>query len=130
MKGQEKERKWRLSDIGRAIVNSLVAIAKGQFILRLKVDKYFLQVIWTFFLFAMFILFGLGVDVTLSKVENNKQRLQELEILHTQKRYELISLSRRSTISSKCRYLSSINKHIRHHLQRHRYFRDHPPHPS
>ena len=98
MKGQEKERKWRLSDIGRAIVNSMVAIAKGQFILRLKVDKYFLQVIWTFFLFAMFILFGLGVDVTLSKVENNKQRLQELEILHTQKRYELISLSRRSTV--------------------------------
>ena len=39
MKGQEKERKWRISDIGRAIVNSLVAIAKGQFILRLKVDK-------------------------------------------------------------------------------------------
>ena len=98
MKGQEKERKWRLSDVGRAIVNSLVAIAKGQFILRLKVDKYFLQVVWTFFLFAMFILFGLGVDVTLSKVENNKKRLQELEILHTQKRYELVSLSRRSTV--------------------------------
>ena len=98
MKGQEKERKWRISDIGRAIVNSLVAIAKGQFILRLKVDKYFLQVVWTFFLFAMFILFGLGVDVTLSKVENNKKRLQELEILHTQKRYELVSLSRRSTV--------------------------------
>ena len=82
MTGQEKERKWRISDIGRAIVNSLVAIAKGQFILRLKVDKYFLQVVWTFFLFAMFILFGLGVDVTLSK----------------QKRYELVSLSRRSTV--------------------------------
>ena len=98
MKGQDKERKWRISDIGRAIVNSLVAIAKGQFILRLKVDKYFLQVVWTFFLFAMFILFGLGVDVTLSKVENNKKRLQELEILHTQKRYELVSLSRRSTV--------------------------------
>ena len=98
MTGQEKERKWRISDIGRAIVNSLVAIAKGQFILRLKVDKYFLQVVWTFFLFAMFILFGLGVDVTLSKVENHKKRLQELEILHTQKRYELVSLSRRSTV--------------------------------
>ena len=92
MTGQEKERKWRISDIGRAIVNSLVAIAKGQFILRLKVDKYFLQVVWTFFLFAMF------MDVTLSKVENNKKRLQELEILHTQKRYELVSLSRRSTV--------------------------------
>ena len=99
MKGQEKERKWRISDIGRAIVNSVVAILKGQFLLRLKVDKYFLQVAWTFFLFAMFILFGLGVDVTLSKVEDNKKQLQELEILHTQKRYELITLGRRSTVT-------------------------------
>ena len=99
MKGQEKERKWRISDIGRAIVNSVVAILKGQFLLRLKVDKYFLQVAWTFFLFAMFILFGLGVDVTLSKVEDNKKQLQELEILHTQKRYELITLNRRSTVA-------------------------------
>ena len=99
MSGQEKERKWRISDVGRALVNSFVAIVQGQFLLRLKVDKVFLQVAWTFFLFAMFILFGLGVDVTLSKVERNKKELQELEILHTQKRYELITLNRRSTVS-------------------------------
>jgi len=99
MSGQEKERKWRISDIGRALVNSFVAILQGQFLLRLKVDKVFLQVAWTFFLFAMFILFGLGVDVTLAKVERNKKTLQELEILHTQKRYELITLNRRSTVS-------------------------------
>ena len=79
--------------------NSFVAVVQGQFLLRLKVDKVFLQVAWTFFLFAMFILFGLGVDVTLSKVERNKKELQELEILHTQKRYELITLNRRSTVS-------------------------------
>ena len=99
MSWQEKERKWRISDVGRALVNSFVAIVQGQFLLRLKVDKVFLQVAWTFFLFAMFILFGLGVDVTLSKVERNKKELQELEILHTQKRYELITLNRRSTVS-------------------------------
>ena len=98
-KGQVKERKWRISDIGKAIANSLVAIVKGQFILRLKIDKYFLQIAWTFFLFARCILFGLGVDVTLAKVENNKKQLQELEILHTQKRYELITLGRRSTVT-------------------------------
>ena len=99
MKGQVKERKWKVSDIGRAIGNSLVAIVKGQFILRLKIDKYFLQIAWTFFLFAMLILFGLGVDVTLSKMEAGKRELQELEILHTQKKYELVTLGRRSTVS-------------------------------
>lgn len=92
--------KWRLSDVGRFLGNSFWAILKGQFLLRLGVDKYFLQIAWTFFLFAMFILFGLGVDVTLAKVEKNKKELQELEILHTQKRYELITLNRRSTVLS------------------------------
>ena len=100
MKDQDKTRKWKLSDIGRFFANSAIAIVKGQFLLRLKIDKYFLQIAWTFFLFAMFILFELGVDVTLSKVEKNKKQLQELEILHTQKRYELITLGRRSTVSS------------------------------
>lgn len=99
MKEQENTRKWKLSDIGHFFANSIIAIAKGQFLLRLKIDKYFLQIAYTFFLFAMFILFGLGVDVTLSKVEKNKKELQELEILQTQKRYELITLGRRSTVS-------------------------------
>ena len=93
-------RKWKISDIGRFIWNSLGAIVKGQFLLRLNIDKYFLQIAWTFFLFAMFILFGLGVDVTLEKVEKNKKKLQDLEILYTQKRYEMITLNRRSTVST------------------------------
>lgn len=94
-----KKRKWRLEDVGRFFANSLSAIVKGQFILRLKIDKYFLQIAWTFFLFAMLILFSFGVDVTLTKVENNKKELQELQILHTQKQYELIKINRRSNVA-------------------------------
>lgn len=94
------ERKWRIGDIGRFLAASVAAIFKGQFILKLKVDKYFLQIAWTFLLFALVILFSLGVDSTLSRVEKNKRTLKELEILHTQKKYELITLNRRSTVST------------------------------
>ena len=98
MSSDNENRKWNIADIGRALINSAVAIFKGQFILRLGVDKYFPQVVWTFILFALIILFGLGVDVTLGKVEKNNKEIHELEILYTQKRYELITLTRRSTV--------------------------------
>ena len=97
---QTEKRRLSATDILRGIGNSLVAMLKGQFLLRLRIDKYFLQIAWTFILFALFILFGLGVDVTLAKVEKNKKELQELEVLYTQRRYELVSLSRRSTVAS------------------------------
>ena len=93
-------RKWRIGDIGRFFTASLAAIFQGRFLLKLKVDKYFLQIAWTFFLFSMAILFSLCVDTTLTKVEKNKKELQELEILHTQKKYELVTLGRRSSVGT------------------------------
>ncbi|MCQ2175560.1 MAG: hypothetical protein MJY80_04270 [Bacteroidales bacterium] len=80
--------------------NSLVAILHGEFLLRLKVGNFLPQIAYTFFLFAMIILFTLMVDGTLSKVETNKVRLRNLSVEHTQKEYELIMLSRRSTVSN------------------------------
>ena len=80
--------------------NSFVAIIRGQFLLRLKVGNYLPQIAYTFFLFAMAILFSLMVDSTLSKVETNKTRLRDLSVEHTQKEYELIMLCRRSTVSN------------------------------
>ena len=69
-----EERQWRLSDIPLILKNAVVAIVKGRLLMSLKIDKYFLQIAYTFFLCAMFILFGLGMDVTLSKVENSSTR--------------------------------------------------------
>ena len=95
----EEKRKWKISDIGRLLANSLMAILKGEFIMRLKIDKYFPQIAWTFLLFALMILFSLKVDMTLGKVEENKKLLHEYEVTYTQKKYELITLGRRSTVS-------------------------------
>lgn len=97
--GQAGGRKWKVSDLGRFLKNSLVAMFKGEFLLRMRVDKIFPQIAFAFFLSLCVIIFNLMVDKTLVKVEDNKKVLQELEIQHTQKTYELVQLSRRSTVS-------------------------------
>ena len=97
---EQQKKKFRWSDIGKFLKNSLLAILRGELILRLNVNKYFPQIAYTFLLFALSILFSLMVDSTLGKVEQNKLTLQELERLNSQKTFELIPLNRRSTVST------------------------------
>lgn len=89
--------RWKV--IGNFLKNSFVAILKGQFLQRLKAEKYLPQIAFTFFLCAMMILFTIVVDGTLTKVEHNKATLRNLSVEHTQKEYELIMLNRRSTVT-------------------------------
>ena len=91
-------RKWKISDLLRNLGDCVVAIIQGKFILRLKLDKYFPQIAWTFFLFILLILLNLAVDSTLARVEANQKTLSSLEVLRNQKRYELVKLERRSTV--------------------------------
>lgn len=90
---------WKIADIGTFLKNSFIAILKGEFLLRLNVGRYFIHIVYTFFLFALVIWISLMIDNTQSKVEKNKRTLQELEIVHSQKTYEIVSLSRRSTVN-------------------------------
>ena len=96
----QQKKRLRLSDVGKFIKNSLLAILRGELLLRLNVNKFFPQIAYTFLLFALSILFSLMVDSTLGKVEQNKLTLQELERLNSQKTFELITLNRRSTVST------------------------------
>ena len=90
---------WKLADIGVFFKNSFVAILKGEFLLRLDVGRYFIHIVYTFFLFAMIIWISLMIEGTMNKVERNKAVLRELEIVHTQKTFEVVSLSKRSSVN-------------------------------
>ena len=70
----EENRKWRWSDIGVWMKNSVQAIIKGQFLMRLQIEK------------------------TLTKVEENQKRLDDMEIYHAQKVVELVGLNRLTTV--------------------------------
>ena len=46
---------WKLSDIRHFLLNSLKAMLKGEFLLRANVGRYFIHVLYTFFLFVVII---------------------------------------------------------------------------
>lgn len=90
--------KWKVQDVGRLIKESVKAILHGQFLLRLNVGRYFIHIVYTFFLFGMLIWFSLGVDSTLAKVEKNQAAIKELEIEHANLEFELRTLNRRAAL--------------------------------
>lgn len=93
------ERKiWKLSDIGTFLANSFMAILKGELLMRMKLDKVFVHILYVFLLFGLTILMSLGVEYSLNKVEENKKVLQGLEVIYSDKTYEEAGLSRRSKV--------------------------------
>ena len=68
---------WRLSDINSLLKNVFHAVMKGEFLLRLNVGKYFIHIIYTFFLFGMVIWTSLAIETTMAKVERNKAVLRK-----------------------------------------------------
>ena len=94
----EEGQKWKIQDVGRLLKESVKAILHGQFLLRLNIGRYFIHIVYTFFLFGMLIWFSLGVDSTLAKVEKNQAAIKELEIEHANLEFELRTLNRRAAL--------------------------------
>ena len=90
--------KWKIQDVGRFLKETVSAIFHGQLLLRLNIGRYFIHIVYTFFLFGMMIWFSLGVDSTLAKVEKNQETIKELEIEHANLEFELRSLNRRAAL--------------------------------
>ncbi|MCQ2146874.1 MAG: hypothetical protein MJZ16_05080 [Bacteroidales bacterium] len=92
------EAKWKFSDIGRFLKESIIAIIKGEFLLRINCAKYFIHIIWTFFLLFCAIWISLSVEETLTKVEQNKKELSDMDIYRAQKTVEIVRLNRMTTV--------------------------------
>lgn len=100
-------RVWRLSDINSLLKNVFHAVMKGEFLLRLNVGKYFIHIIYTFFLFGMVIWTSLAIETTMAKVERNKAVLKELEIANAQKYYDLAKASGRYDVEQRLKSMGS-----------------------
>lgn len=74
------------------------AFVRGELLISLHLDKYFMHIIYTFFLVWFSIWLSLKVESTLVKVEEGKKALTDIKIYHTQKAVELESLNRLSTM--------------------------------
>ena len=95
------------SDVGRSIRNFWRALGKGELLLSFGVHKYYLHIIYLFVLAWISILLSLKVDGTLTRVEENKQVLKDLEIFHAEKEAELVRLHSASTTTKRLKQLGS-----------------------
>jgi len=100
-------KKIRSADIWSVIKNSIIAILEGKFLLRLNIGRYFVHIVYTFFLFALTIWLSLRIETSMARVEKNKAILKELEIVHSQKTFEVVSLSRRSGVANLLKEMGS-----------------------
>lgn len=98
MLGEKEHRKWKLADIGQWLKNAFLATLKGEFLMRLHASRYFIHIIYTFFLFFISIWLSLKIEKTLTRVEDNRKALQDMEIYHAQKTVELVSLGRMTKV--------------------------------
>ena len=78
-----------------------MAILKGQLLAKLHIDQYVLHIIWVFVLFTGMIVFNIVVENTLSEVENNKERIRELNAIITDKQYMIRSLESQGALEDK-----------------------------
>jgi len=98
MAKEKENRKWRLADVGQWLKSAVSAMIQGKLLLKLHVDKYFIHIIYTFFLFWVTIWLSLQMEKTFTKLEDNRKALENVEIYHAQKTIELASLGRMSKV--------------------------------
>lgn len=89
------------------IKNVFSAILQGNLLLRLNVGKYFIHILYVFFLVWMLILCNLLAENTLDKVEKNKAALHEKEIVLSDRTFELAAASRRGAVRQKLAEMGS-----------------------
>lgn len=104
---EEAQRKFRFSDLGRLLLNSLKAIFKGEFLLRLRLGDYLLHITWCFFIVALTIWLSLMIDKTMTKVERGKAILTEQKEEIAQREFELERITSRSAVLTKLEEMGS-----------------------
>lgn len=91
-------RKWKISDIGTWIKNAVSATLRGEFLMRMHVNRYFAHIVYTFILFWVSIWLSLQVEKSLTKVEENNEALSNIEIIRSQKTIDLAGYSKMDKI--------------------------------
>ena len=87
-----------LKKTGEFIWNSIGAMFRGEFLIRLRFDRYFLHIIWLFVLAVSSIWLKLEIEQTMATMEDNKKMLEDYKIYYAQNTCELVSLDSLSTV--------------------------------
>ena len=87
---------WRRT--GQTLKNFGEAAIKGEVLLRMKFDKYFMHILWFFCLIIFMVWANYMIEDTLIEVQKNKVRIENLRIMAGQTTCELEKMKRISTV--------------------------------
>ena len=96
--------------IWTAFRNTLRALRNGEFLLRIRADKYYMHIMYLFLLMWVTILLSLQVDKTLTKAGANKAAIEELRIHHTESEAALVKIKSASATETRLKKLGSEAK--------------------
>ncbi len=89
------------------IKTSLRALRKGEFLLRIKAHERILHILYLFLLAWIVIFINLKVDATLTRMQENKITLRNLEISKAQKEAELVNHHSASSTAERLKAMGS-----------------------
>ena len=90
-----------------AVRNVFRALRNGEFLLRIRADKYYMHIMYLFLLMWITILLSLQVDKTLSKAGDNQAVIDQLRIHHAEKEAALVKLHSASAAETRLRELGT-----------------------
>lgn len=96
-----------MKEIGTAIRNTFKALRNGEFLLRVRADKYYMHIMYLFLLMWLTIMLSLRVDKTLAKVGENKAKIEELRIRKSEKDAEVVKLESASATQARLQRMGS-----------------------
>jgi hypothetical protein len=96
-----------LSTLWEGIKNAFKALRNGEFLLRIRADKYYMHIMYLFLLMWVTILLSLQVDKTLTKAGDNQAAIDQLRIHHAEKEAALVKLHSASAAEKRLREMGS-----------------------
>ena len=103
----EEKKKFRFKDLWSLLKNSVQAILKGEFLLRLNIGRYFIYIASCCTVVALTIWISLLIDSTLTKVQRNRKTIEEQQNEIAVLTYELSKATRRTEVERKLEILGS-----------------------
>ncbi|MBQ7268368.1 MAG: hypothetical protein IJS62_00750 [Bacteroidales bacterium] len=97
----------RLKRIGRAFLNSIIAIWRGEFLLRLRAERFLAHILYTFLLFGGIIWISLLIDTSMNRMEKQYARISELRLEQSLLRIDLTRAESRSAVARRLEELGS-----------------------
>lgn len=96
--GRLKKTDWKA--VLGAVKEFIVSLGRGDLVLRMRVDRLFPYILWTFILGCVSIWMSYMTEQAMLKVEKNKDILTNLKIEHAHKTYETVSLDKLATVET------------------------------